>query len=128
MELSDDIKDRRLNRSKSYATIHGRPDACPNAAFTQNGVYFDQQGMPLGGEYIAVDDQDVIESKDELIARLMAENAALKSPEKVEDDVPEELDREELMQACKEKGIKVIGNMKTETLYKKLQDHADSAA
>lgn len=128
-ELDPSIVDRRLNRSKPYGMIHGRPEGCPGAAFQQNGIYFDQQGMPVGGKYVAVDTSDVIKDKDAELARLKAELAKLKgeSNDSPDDDIPSELDRQELMLACKEKGIKVNGNMRPETLYKLLQENADAA-
>lgn len=140
---------RKLDKSKHYGEIWGRDDAIPaNARYQQNGLYFDQQGNCLGGDYKPADIHDVKQDLEQTNRELAAENAELRrrlaaqggelpagnqspAPATNAENAPQEptedeLDRKAIISQLKQLNVSFPQKATTKELYAILQNELDS--
>ncbi len=144
-KAADTITNRKLDKSKHYAEIWGHDDGVPRGArYEQNGLYYNQQGVCLGGTYKPADINDVKQDLEQAIRELAAENAELRrrlaaqggelpageSPQPPADGpkepTEEELDREAIIAQLKQLNVSFPKKASTADLHKILQKELDS--
>ena len=112
-------KKRSLNRTKPFSTISGAFQVNgKQATYEQNGLYFNQNGEEIGGDYVEVDDGDRLEN-------LAQENERLRAMLAEKEEKKDGLDREEVIEQLEANNIPFDKRQKTKTLYKLLQEHLD---